>query len=117
MPRDTLGRPKMSKEEKERERRWQAEDDFRTLGRAAEIHADEDRKAAVIEMHQEHADMLKTLFSQKGEAHKADNMKSEDQSASGSKKPEAGHVTDKGNKGGGDTKKEPKQPNYGRKRN
>ncbi|WP_104656506.1 hypothetical protein [Ralstonia insidiosa] len=109
----------MSKEEKEQHRRWQAEEDFRTLGRAAEIHGDEERKKAVIEMHEEHADMLKTLFSRHGEAHKADNMKSEDQSASGSKKAEAGHVTDKGKKGGGDKAKEKttgKDAYYGRKR-
>lgn len=119
MPRDTMGNPQMSKEDKERERRWRAEDDFRTLGRAAEIHADPERKKAVMEMHQEHADMLKVLFSQKGESHKADNMKSEGQSASGSKKPEAGHVTEKKGASGGDTKKEKstgKDAYYGRKR-
>lgn len=54
-----------------------------------------------------------------GVHHKPDDMKSEDQSASGSKKPEAGHVTDKGNKGGGDKAKEKgtgKDAYYGRKR-
>lgn len=119
MPRDVAGRPTMPKEEKEQQRRWQAEDDFRTLSRAAEIHGDEERKKAVIEMHEEHSDMLKALFSRHGEAHKADNMKSEDQSAIGSKKAQAGHVTDKGNKGGGDTAKEKetgKDAHYGRKR-
>lgn len=114
MPRDTSGKPMMTKEEKDQQRRWQAEDDFRTLGRAAEIHGDEDRKAAVIEMHQEHGDMLKTLFKHGGEAHKADNMKSQDQSASGSKKAEAGHVTEKGGAKPGKTAAE---PNYSRKRN
>lgn len=102
MPRDTAGHPKVSKEEKEQQRRWQAEDDFRTLGRAAEIHADEERKAAVLEMHQEHGDMLKTLFSKGGDAHKADGFKSQDQGGSG-KTPNAGKVTDK-------------SPNYSRKR-
>lgn len=95
MPRDIMGRPQPSKEEKEQIRRYQAEDDFRTLSRAAEIHADEARKAAVLEMHQEHGDMLKKLFSAHAVTHKADNMESEDQSASGSKKPEAGHITEK----------------------
>ena len=102
MPRDTMGHPKESKEEKERQRRWQAEDDFRTLGRAAEIHGDEGRKAAVLEMHQEHGDMLKKLFTQGGEAHKADGFKSQDQGGKG-KTLEVGKMTDK-------------SPNYSRKR-
>lgn len=90
MPRDVNGMPQMSKEDKDRERRYRAEDDFRTLGRAAEIHGDEDRKNAVIEMHQEHGDMLKKLFSKEG---------------GGEMKPES--------KGAGAKKKE---PNYSRKR-
>jgi len=117
MPRDTLGNPQQTKEDKDRERRWRAEEDFRTLGRAAEIHNDEERKAAVIEMHQEHGDMLKTLFSHTGESHKADGMKSEDQGGSG--KAGAGHVTEKKSASGGDTKKESstgKDAHYGRKR-
>ena len=114
MPRDISGRPTESKEEKEQRRRWQAEDDFRALGKVAEIHADEDRKKAVMEMHQEHADMLKTVLSKEGITHKADNMESQDQSASGSKKAKAGHVTEKKGATPGKTAKE---PNYSRKRN
>lgn len=114
MPRDTMGRPQETKEEKEQRRRWQAEDDFRALGKVAEIHADENRKKAVMEMNQEHADMLETVLSKGGITHKADNMKSEDQSAGGSKKPEAGHVAEKKGATPGKTAKE---PNYSRKRN
>ena len=114
MPRDTSGRPMESKEEKEQRRRWQAEDDFRAIGRVAEIHADKERMKAVMDMHAEHADMLKTVMSQPGVSHGPDNMKSQDQSASGSKKPQAGHVTEKKGATPGKTAKE---PNYSRKRN
>jgi hypothetical protein len=103
-----------SKEEKEQRRRWQAEDDFRAIGRVAEIHTDKERMKAVMDMHAEHADMLKTVMKQEGITHKADNMMSEDQSASGSKEAEAGHVTEKKGATAGKTAKE---PNYSRKRN
>ena len=72
MPRDTMGRPQVTKEEKEQQRRWQAEDDSRTLGRAAEIHGDEERKKAVMEMHKEHADMLQKMFASNGDAKAGD---------------------------------------------
>lgn len=84
MPRNTMGEPQMTKEDKERHRRYQAEDDFRTLGRAAEIHADEDRKAAVIEMHQEHAAMLKKMFSSDGNTAKSEGKKEEERKEPGS---------------------------------
>ncbi len=75
MPRDVNGVPKRTKEDIDRERRWQAEDDFRTLSRAAEIHADKDRKAAVMEMHQDHADMLKKMFGDAGDSGKGSDEK------------------------------------------
>ena len=81
MPRDTMGRPQVTKEEKEQQRRWQAEDDFRTLGRAAEIHADEERKKAVMEMHQEHADMLQKMFSSNGDTKAGEESKKEEKPA------------------------------------
>jgi hypothetical protein len=66
MPRDVMGVYKPTKEDKERERRYRAEDDFRTLSHAAEIHADKDRVAAVKEMHAEHAEMLAKIFGEDG---------------------------------------------------
>ena len=77
MPRDINGVAKPTKEDRERERRWRAEDDFRTLSRAAEIHADKDRKAAVMEMHAEHADMLRKMFGEDGDGKKGEKGKPE----------------------------------------
>ena len=70
MPRDINGVPRKTKEDVERERRYRAEDDFRILSRAAEVHGDKDRKKAVLEMHQEHADMLKKMFGDDGDGEK-----------------------------------------------
>ncbi len=78
MPRNTLGVPVPTKEDEERERRWQAEDDFRTLTRAAEIHADKDRKRAVMEMHADHADMLKKMFGEDGMGKKGEKGRPEE---------------------------------------
>ena len=78
MPRDIHGVPRKTKEDEERERRWQAEEDFRTLSRAAEIHADKGRKAAVMEMHQDHADMLRKMFGEDGNGKKGEQGQESD---------------------------------------
>lgn len=91
MPRNTLGCPQPTKEDKERQRRWQAEDDFRTLGCAAEIQADEDRKKAVLEIFKESGEMIKKLFDKQSEPNKDSKNKSVDTS----KKTSVVHATER----------------------
>lgn len=90
------------------------------VGHSVEMRA----KAQVMGVHMEDGPdgekrhRLEMQITHLGIHHKPDGMKSQDQGGSG-KTPEAGHVTDKGNKGGGDTAKEKmtgKDASYGRKR-
>ena len=53
MPRNTSGMPVMSAEDKARQDRYQAEDDLRTLQRAAEVKADEGRMERCMALHEE----------------------------------------------------------------
>ncbi len=75
MPRNTVGAYVPSKEDRERERRYRAERDFRTLSDALDIKADKDRIAAVKEMHAEHADTLKKMFGDDGGGGKGGDAK------------------------------------------
>ncbi|MCA8018087.1 capsid staple protein [Burkholderia metallica] len=95
-------------------------DELPQVGHSVEMRA----KAQVMGVHMEEGEdgqprhRLEMQITHMGLHHKSDGMKSEDQGGSG-KTPEAGHVTDKGNKGGGDTAKEKmtgKDASYGRKR-
>ena len=56
----------MSKEEKERQRRYQAEDDVRAMQRMMEIHKDPDRKKAMEEIMNEQMMGMKIFSSYKG---------------------------------------------------
>ena len=78
MPRDVNGIARKTKEDEERERRWKADEDFRTLSRAAEIYADKDRKAALLEMHADHADMLRKMFGDDGMGKKGEKGRESD---------------------------------------
>ena len=51
--RNTKGVPVPSKEDVEREERWRAEEDLRTLQRAAEVKADPERMKKCMALHEE----------------------------------------------------------------
>lgn len=51
--RNVKGMPVRSKEDVEREERYQAEDDLRTLQRAAEVKADDKRMKRCMALHEE----------------------------------------------------------------
>lgn len=50
--RNTAGQPVRTKQDIEREQQYQAEDDLRTLQRAAEVKADEGRMKRAMALHE-----------------------------------------------------------------
>ena len=63
--RNTAGVPVRTKEDVEREQRYQAEDDLRTLQRAAEVKADEARMKRAMALHEEQKKGMEAIAAKK----------------------------------------------------